>query len=399
MLSKSSFGIVSFLFALAASRALPGSSPIKRDVDDYGEPNFYKGFDLSSLKIQEDGGAIYKDTMRGNATRPVEDILEGMNTVRLRLWVNPEIPYDDGYYLSYDLKYVLALAKRFNDKGHHIYLDYHFSDYWADPQHNYAPVAWPKEVAPLAKRLRKYVFHTMQAFSDAGIDLSMVSLGNEIRHGMLWPLGQVDVDVEPRGARIANFSNLATIYSAARKGVDDAVAAGVHKPQVMIHIDNGWNITLQERWFNSFLATGKVKTSDWDIFGFSMYPFYGTAATFSNLRTTLNFIANKYNKPIHLVETDWPNKCSGPDAPELSEPSIPVSAQGQIEWVHCIIKIVKGLPRGLGQGINYWEPAWLNNTGLGGTCQSAILFRADWSEYPERVTGYSLPSVDMFKDV
>ncbi|KAK3681898.1 hypothetical protein LTR37_020767, partial [Vermiconidia calcicola] len=272
MLSKSSFAILPFLFASAAPWALPGNSPIKRD-DEYGEPYFYKGFDLSSLKIQEDGGAIYKDTLRGNVTRPVEDILEGMNTVRLRLWVNPQIPYDDGYYQSYDLEYVLALAKRFNDKGHHIYLDYHFSDYWADPQHNYAPVAWSKEVAPLAKRLRKYVSHTMQAFSNAGIDLSMVSLGNEIRHGMLWPLGQVDVDVEPRGARIANFTNLATIYSAARKGVDDAVAAGVHKPQVMIHIDNGWNMTLQERWFNSFLATGKVKISDWDIFGFSMYPF------------------------------------------------------------------------------------------------------------------------------
>ena len=88
------------------------------------EPFFYKGFDLSSLKIEEDGGAIYKDTMRGNITRPVEDMLEGMNVVRLRLWVHPKVPYDGGYYETYNLEYVMALAKRFHSKGYRIYLDY-----------------------------------------------------------------------------------------------------------------------------------------------------------------------------------------------------------------------------------------------------------------------------------
>jgi arabinogalactan endo-1,4-beta-galactosidase len=95
------------------------------------KPYFYNGFDLSSLKIQEDGGFIYKDTARGNATRPVEDILgdAGMNTVRLRLWVNPTVPYDGatadtGYYETYDLEYTLGLAKRFSAKGYKIYLDY-----------------------------------------------------------------------------------------------------------------------------------------------------------------------------------------------------------------------------------------------------------------------------------
>jgi arabinogalactan endo-1,4-beta-galactosidase len=143
----------------------------------------------------------------------------------------------------------------------------------------------------------------MKSFTNAGIDLSIVSLGNEIRNGMLWPLGQVSVDVEPESARVQNFTNLAILYAAARDGVRDAVASGVYKPQVMIHIDNGWNLTLQERWFGALTATGKVKTSDWDIFGFSFYPFYGTAATFANLKNSLNTIAEKYNKPIHVVET------------------------------------------------------------------------------------------------
>lgn len=114
---------------------------------------------------------------------------------------------------------------------------------------------------------------------------------------MLWPLGQVDPFIASESARVANFSNLATLYSAARQGVNDAVAAGVQKPQVMIHIDNGYNETLQRNWFGALTAAG-VQTSEWDVFGFSFYPFYGTSATFSNLRKTLNFIANKYKKPV-----------------------------------------------------------------------------------------------------
>jgi len=111
-------------------------------------------------------------------------------------------------------------------------------------------------------------------------------------------------------------------------------------------------LTLQETWFSSLTATGKVKISDFDIFGFSFYPFYGTAATLTNLRQSLTALANKYNKPIHVVETDWPAMCTGEDAPALSEPNIPASISGQIEWVHDIVQVVKGLPKGLGQGVS-----------------------------------------------
>jgi arabinogalactan endo-1,4-beta-galactosidase len=299
---------------------------------------------------------------------------------------------------QYDLPYVLDLAKRFHKKGYRIYLDFHLSDTWADPQHNNAPVAWPTVLQPLSRTVRKYISDSILAFSRAGVPLSIVSLGNEIRHGMLWPLGQVDVDVFPTQARIANFTNLATLYKAAREGVDDAVHSGAVKPQVMIHIDNGWNLTLQETWFDAFTATGKVRPADWDLFGFSFYPFYGTAATLANLKTTLTALAKKYGKPIHVVETDYPDLCDGADAPALSEPEIPVSVQGQIEWVGEIVKIVKGLPRGLGQGINYWEPAWLNLTSLGSACQDAILFDTDWSQWPKALA-YSRDSVNMFKRI
>lgn len=98
------------------------------------------------------------------------------------------------------------------------------------------------------------------------------------------------------------------------------------------------------------------------------------------------------------METDWPALCDGPTAPELSNTNIPISPEGQTEWVREIVKVVKAVPNGLGQGVNYWEPAWLNNTSLGSSCQDAILFDADWSGWPDVIVGYSRSSVNIFKD-
>lgn len=79
---------------------------------------------------------------------------------------------------------------------------------------------------------------------------------------MLWPIGFVDVDIQPVSALAANFTNLA------RAGVDDAYRAVFAKTQVMIHVDNGWNVTLQQRWFGALTANG-VPTKARDVFGVS----------------------------------------------------------------------------------------------------------------------------------
>ncbi|WYZ35298.1 hypothetical protein EsH8_I_001574 [Colletotrichum jinshuiense] len=382
-------GLFSLLGLTALAAAMPASGPSNPPTP--GRPFFYKGHDLSSLKMLEESQNIFVDTARGNQERPADDILAdgGMNAVRLRLWVDPP----DG---TYGLNYTIELAKRFQSKGQRLFLDFHFSDSWADPQKQPLPAAWPTELGPLAGRLREYVRETLVAFDQAGVTLDLVSLGNEIRHGMLWPLGYVDVNVEPRSALAESFADYATLFKAARAGVRDATCAGVPKPEVMLHIDNGWNLTLQERWYGALLDNG-VPLSAWDSFGFSFYPFYGTAATFENLRTTLRVMGDKFGKPMQVVETDYPALCDGRwnPIPPSSEPGIPYDVDGQIEWMGEVIRIVKEVPRGLGQGVWYWEPAWLNNTSLGSDCNDAILFEADYSEWPKTV-GYSRPSVNVF---
>lgn len=384
------------LLPVLALAGLAASAPSRKPGKDSScEPFFYKGHDLSSLKMLEDATEetfIFKDTTKGNTTRLADDILGdgGMNSVRLRLWVDPP----DGVC---GLPYTLELAKRFQSKGWKIYLDFHFADSWADPQKQPIPAAWPTTLEPLAATLREYVKDSLLAFEDAGVQLSLVSLGNEIRHGTLWPVGYVDVNIQPVEALATNFTNLATLYSAARSGVADAVAAGASKPEVMIHVDNGWNQTLQERWYGALTATGLVEESDWDVFGVSFYPFYGTAATFENLRASLGWMADTYGKPIQVVETDYPAICNGQwnPIPDSSEPGIPYSEAGQVEWMADVIELVKEIPDGLGQGVWYWEPAWLNNTSLGSACNDALMFYPDFSAWPLTI-GYSRPVVNSF---
>ncbi|KAK2061958.1 family 53 glycosyl hydrolase [Colletotrichum caudatum] len=387
MMARRILSLLSLTTLAAAAPVTGGTIPRPGD----GTPFFYKGHDLSSLKLLEDSQNFFVDTARGNEERPADDILAdgGMNAVRLRLWVDPP----DGIY---GLNYTIDLAQRFQAKGQRIFLDYHFADSWADPQKQPAPAAWPTKLEPLAGRLREYVRETLVAFKDAGVTLDIVSLGNEIRHGMIWPLGRASVDVEPWPAMVANFSNLATLYKAARAGVGDAACAGVPKPQVMLHLDNGWNLTLQERWYGALVDNG-VPPSAWDSFGLSFYPFYGTAATFENLRAVLRAMADKYGKPLQVVETDYPAVCDGrwSPIPESSEPGIPYSVAGQVEWMAEVLRIVRETPRGLGRGLWYWEPAWLENTSLGSACNDAILFEADYSGWP-RTVGYSRESVNVF---
>ncbi|KAF2083823.1 glycoside hydrolase family 53 protein [Saccharata proteae CBS 121410] len=336
---------------------------------------FLKGHDLSSVKAMEDEqGAHWYDT--DGTDTAIEDILGngGMDTVRLRIWTAEE----------YGLDYTLTLAKRFASAGYKIYLDMHFSDTWADAGTQSTPAAWDaSSTTTLSTALRAYVSSTLQAFTAAGIDLAILSLGNEIRSGMLFPWGQIPASND--------FSTFTALWAAARAGVADAVAAGVNQPQVMVHIDNGWDASLTAWFFGEFFGTGAVATGDVDVLGLSYYPFYGTEATLSHLADSMAGLASAYGKPIYVAETDWPYECS---SVELSE-SFGVDAEGQDQWIANVVEVVRGVDGGLGAGVFYWEPGFINNTGLGSDCESVILFDVDWSDWPDtKATARS--SVDMF---
>ncbi|WPG99239.1 Arabinogalactan endo-beta-1,4-galactanase [Acrodontium crateriforme] len=295
----------------------------------------YKGVDWSSLLVEEAAGHSYKTA--SGTVQPLETILKanGVNTVRQRLWVNPS----NG---EYDLAYNLKLAKRAHAAGLNVYLDFHFSDSWADPSKQTTPV-------------------TMNSFHSAGIPLSLVSIGNEITAGMLWPLG----DMSQKGGS----HNLARLLHSASAGIKDSDLT--KKPLIMTHLDNGWNYATQEYWYDTVLAQGPFTSSDFDIQGVSYYPFYNSEATLASLKSSLTNMKKKYKKSIMVVETDWPTACSHPAYAFPSDTKkIPFSPAGQTQWMETVASEVVAAG---GDGLFYWEPMWIDNAGLGSSCEYNLM--------------------------
>lgn len=309
----------------------------------------------------------------------------------ISIWIDPPAQSTGS-----GLNYTVDLAKRFYQQGYAIYLSVHISDWWSDPENQPPPKSWPKDLAGNTAATRKYFRETLVAFKDAGVELAIVSLGNEITRGLHWPLGRVSVDVEPESARIANFTNLASMLSSARQGVDDAVKLGVKKPEVLLHLSHGWNYTLQSRFYETLTRTGKFSANQWDAFGISFYPYNGNNATWSNLRRSLTTLARQYSKPVHVVETDYPFTC-----PRLNNTSdraaLGLGGEGQTEFIKRVKNVVRGVPNGLGRGVWYWEPAYVSNIALGSQCDDLVLFSIDNTNSTSPVS-YSRSSVDMYLD-
>jgi len=314
----------------------------------------HKGVDWSSLLVEEKAGRSYKTT--SGQTLPLETLLKrsGVNTIRQRLWVNPAKG-------DYNLQYNIRLAKRARAAGLNVYLNMHYSDNWADPAHQTTPAAWKNlGTDALFKKVYDYTLSTMNSFQQNGVPLSIVSIGNEITTGMLWPTGQL--------SRPDGYRNVAKILHAASSAIRASSLSP--KPKIMIHLDNGWNWQTQQSWYDKVLSSGGgLVAGDYDIQAVSYYPFYNQAATLGSLGSSLNNMAKKYKKPVMVVETDWPTYCPNP---KYSFPSdaknIPLTPAGQAQWIKAIASQLSRVPGGLGQGFFYWEPAWIGNAALGSSC-------------------------------
>ncbi|KAH8690095.1 arabinogalactan endo-1,4-beta-galactosidase gala [Talaromyces proteolyticus] len=317
----------------------------------------YRGADISSLLLEESSGISYKDVNSNSDS--LESILagHGVNTIRQRLWVNPS----DG---SYDLQYNLKLAQRVVDVNMKIYLDMHLSDTWADGSHQTTPSGWSTtDIDTLAWQVYNYTLNVCDSFSSASIPLEIVSIGNEIRDGLLWPLGST-----------SSYYNIARLLHSAAWGIKDSSITP--KPQILIHLDNGWDWEEQSYFYTTVLGEGPLSRSDFDLIGVSYYPFYGSGATLAALKSSLSNLAAAYGKGIVVAETNWPYACSSPKYAFPSDlTSIPFSAAGQATFMTDLADVVAGTTNGL--GLFYWEPAWIGNAALGSSCSDNLL--VDWS--------------------
>lgn len=204
-----------------------------------------------------------------------------------------------------------------------------------------------------------YTLDVSNSFAAANIPLEIVSIGNEIRNGLLWPLGTT-----------SSYYNIASLLHSAAWGIKDSNLAT--QPKIMIHIDDGWSWSIQETFYKSVLAEGPLLTTDFDVMGVSYYPFYSSSATLASLKSTLAEMTSTWGKDIIVAETDWPYTCPDPAYAFPSDlTSIPFSAAGQTTFVEEVAAVVAGTKNGL--GLFYWEPAWVQNAGLGSSCSDVVM--------------------------
>lgn len=301
---------------------------------------FYAGADLSALQIYEQRGAVFRrDGMSGDALALLR--AEGLNGVRLRLFVNPT---PEGI-VDNSLDYTVALARRVKAAGAAFLLDLHYSDTWADPQKQHKPAAWAGlAFDDLVARVGAYTREVLERFEREGLRPDFVQVGNEITHGTLWPDGRVRFGA-PDEEDAAAWTRLAALL---RAGLE-AVPRGPGQPVRMLHIESGGDLAKTLWWLRHAREAGL----DYDMIGLSYYPdWHGDLATY---RRTLAALAGEFALPIMVVEAGYPWK-TAKKWTEKANMDWPLTPEGQAKFLRDVVQAVREIPGGLGRGVWYWHP-------------------------------------------
>ena len=306
------------------------------------------GADISHLPQLEAAGATFKD--QGKA----QDLLQilkrhGINTIRLKVWNEPGkypiFPADQSSPVGYhNPDHVLAMAKRAQAAGLGVIIDFHYSDWWADPGKQSMPVAWrdksPEQVATL---LHDFTRQLMVRLQQAGITPRGVQVGNEITNGMMWPLGKAP-----------EWDNLARFIRAGH----DAVKSVFPQTPVILHLDAGGDNPRCQRWFDAMLA----RQVQFDIIGLSYYPVWH--GSLQQVGANMNDLATRYGKPVLVVETAYPWTTENGDSQrniytDTGPETFPMTPQGQVDFLRALNRTVQSVPNGRGLGVIYWEPDFI----------------------------------------
>ncbi len=308
----------------------------------YCQTQFLCGGDVSEIPEVEASGAHY--SYHGMTEDPFAIMKQaGWNFVRFRVWNSPKAGYCDKAH-------TLEMAKRAAAQGLKISIDFHYSDWWADPGKQYAPSAW-KDLSfdDAVKALHDYTADVIGALVAQGTPPIMVQVGNEITSGLCWPFAKLNGD-DPQP-----WKNLGALLKAGIQGVHDV--QGDNKILTMIHLDRGGDNKGAVWWFDHITK----EQVPFDLIGLSYYPFWhGTLAA---MKENVDDLSRRYGKDIYIVETAYPwttNTGGVFDAKGSLLPGYPATPDGQARFLEAVIKTVKEVPDGHGRGLLYWAPTWIS---------------------------------------
>ena len=321
-----------------------------------------RGMDISSYIALKKAGVKYYD-YEGNET-PLLKVLHdnGINYIRIRIWNDPFNADGETYGGGgNDVSTGVEIAKEAAQYDMKVLLDFHYSDFWAEPAVQLVPKAWKKDVNNTEKMcsdVYDFTKESIQKFKDAGANIGMVQVGNEITNGLLGIYSNRD-----------KGESFNVIWGDKKKSteVNKYLKAGIkavreYTPQALValHLEtpNVWK-------YKTIMNTWKRDNVDYDVLGSSYYPFWSIAAKANTPKTLkdVQTLAASYGKMFAVFETSWVNSLNDGDGTPNSigdstnTGAYEVGPQGQVNELTDLYDTVLSQDNGL--GTFYWEGAWI----------------------------------------
>ena len=328
--------------------ALP-TEPKKAAV--YVEPienlpgDFIRGMDISSVLVEENSGVVYY-----NEAGEEQDIFQtlaenGVNYIRVRVWNDPYDENGNGYGGgNNDTTAAGEIGRRAAQYGMKLCVDFHYSDFWADPSKQMCPKAWEEmAIEEKSEALYQYTRESLQEILEAGADVGMVQIGNEINYGMS---GETD------------WTKRRQLLQAGSKAVREISEESGRDIRIAVHFTD----VSDTEGILQIAQKLQDKEIDYDIFAVSYYPFWH--GTMENMTEVLKQIADGYGKEVMVAENSYPYTTGDGDgnANSIGEedilPEYPASVQGQTHEIRDVCAAVAAVGEA-GIGYFYWEPAWI----------------------------------------
>ena len=322
----------------------PEESTIYVEPVDGISDDFYRGMDVSAVLALENSGVKYY-----NFDGEEQDVFmtlaqAGVNYIRLRVWNDPYDENGNGYGGgNNDVATAITLGQRATQYGMKVCIDFHYSDFWADPKKQFVPKAWEGiDIEEKSAALYNFTLESLTQILEAGVDVGMVQVGNEINNGMC---GETDV------------ANVRKLLTAGSKAVREVAASSGKDILVAVHYTN-----IDDMKKLDTLLTGlQVKEIDYDIVGLSFYPYWH--GTMEDLKNAITHVRNTYGKKVYVAENAYcytsedgdgsANSIKGTD--DLAE-GYSASVQGQANEVRDVCAAASEAGA---EGIFYWEGTWI----------------------------------------
>lgn len=306
------------------------------------DSDFIRGVDVSEVLVEENSGVIYKDEY-GNEKDVFLILAEaGVNTARIRIWNDPfdknGNPYGGG---NNDLKSAIILGKRATEYGMNVLIDFHYSDFWADPNRQLSPKEW----AHLRKSdkliaLHDFTYDCLDTLLSEGVNVTMVQVGNETNYAM---------------AGESDESEVHKLMNEGSKAVREISAKADKDIKVVLHYTNSSNIEEHEYILNSL----QKDNVDFDIIGLSFYPFWD--GDFDKVATVMKNI-KAAGKDVFIAETSYPFTLEDGDGHPNSAAEADLvegyaaTVQSQASMLNKVCELSANND---GMGIFYWGTTWV----------------------------------------